>query len=572
MKRKRSGDGLEDQENRHSSTPKKARSARNNSYNSSLTTPASGEPVTPSKRGRGRPPGSKNRSKDVKDNTEKPASQATPTPKVKGKLLFSTPTKSKKDGATNGTPQIVCNADRSARRKSARTFIERTITGNLSDEDELGEEDNLARRIWDEDNLDEDEDLIGELYEVAEIEPDASNTPSKRAPGRPKGQRRKRSPTPPQNLPAPEQYFFQNRPGGIKTSNNNLSSLPLLNHDEYFTYIHDYVDPHESEKVFLQDLHSRSFGQWRFELNEDFNICLYGWGSKRKLVTKFAEWLYAQSPGNSPKIVIVNGYIPTLTSRTILTTIATALLDDDAPHKFGAQPAEILDFIFAHLSDSPPSQPLTVMIHSLDAYSLRRTAIQSLLARLASNPHINILATCDTPNFPLLWDSSLREQFNFLFHDCTTFAPYEAEINVVDDVHELLGRSGRRIGGKEGVGFVLKSLPENARNLYRVLISEQLTAMDDGVDLQNGVDDAIDDGEMDKGRGGSGEAGVEYRLLYQKAVEEFICSSEMAFRTLLKEFHDHQMIMSKKDVLGTEILSVPFRREELEAILEDLMG
>jgi len=32
------------------------------------------------------------------------------------------------------------------------------------------------------------------------------------------------------------------------------------------------------------------------------------------------------------------------------------------------------------------------------------------------------------------------------------------------------------------------------------------------------------------------------------------------------------MIQSTKDALGTEMLSVPFRREELETILEDLVS
>jgi origin recognition complex subunit 2 len=65
--------------------------------------------------------------------------------------------------------------------------------------------------------------------------------------------------------------------------------------------------------------------------------------------------------------------------------------------------------------------------------------------------------------------------------------------------------------------------------------------------------------------------GVEYRTLYHKAVEEFVCSSEVNFRTLLKEFHDHQMVESRKDAMGTERLSVPFRREELESMLEELV-
>jgi hypothetical protein len=37
-------------------------------------------------------------------------------------------------------------------------------------------------------------------------------------------------------------------------------------------------------------------------------------------------------------------------------------------------------------------------------------------------------------------------------------------------------------------------------------------------------------------------------------------------------FHDHQMITSRKDAIGTELLSIPFPRAELEAILEDLMS
>jgi hypothetical protein len=41
---------------------------------------------------------------------------------------------------------------------------------------------------------------------------------------------------------------------------------------------------------------------------------------------------------------------------------------------------------------------------------------------------------------------------------------------------------------------------------------------------------------------------------------------------IVYRFHDHQMIESRKDALGTEMLSVPFRKEELETILEDIMS
>jgi origin recognition complex subunit 2 len=50
------------------------------------------------------------------------------------------------------------------------------------------------------------------------------------------------------------------------------------------------------------------------------------------------------------------------------------------------------------------------------------------------------------------------------------------------------------------------------------------------------------------------------------------CHATATMLTRLDRFHDHQMITSRKDVLGTELLSVPFRKDEQEAILEDLMA
>jgi len=41
---------------------------------------------------------------------------------------------------------------------------------------------------------------------------------------------------------------------------------------------------------------------------------------------------------------------------------------------------------------------------------------------------------------------------------------------------------------------------------------------------------------------------------------------------LFCRFHDHQIITSHKDSIGTELLSLPFRKEELESILEELMS
>ncbi|KAL8704258.1 MAG: hypothetical protein Q9201_002567 [Fulgogasparrea decipioides] len=532
---------------------------------------------TPSKKRRGRPPGSKTKPKPTPDTSR---FQDTP------KRLFETQSNAVSKGTDEAGIHLIRNADRSARRKSARTLIERTITTDEGQDDELDQADSLAKRIWDADEA-EDDDIRDSSNEEAIADPTIPLTPSKR--GR-KGPRRKRTPTPPHDLPPHEQYFFQNRTGNTKTSNNTFSSL--LSHEQYHQHINAYKDPHDSSYAFLHSLHSRSFPQWRFELSQSFSICLYGYGSKRHLTSSFAEYLHSHTLSSSapPDIVVTNGYINTLTIRQILTTIATVIYNCPASSlpKLGTQPRDILDTLLHDLNSSPPAQPIYLIINSLDATPLRRAPIPALLAQLAANPHIHLLATCDTPNFPLLWDTNLRDQYNWLFHDTTTFVSYGgAEIeDVVEEVNELMGRSGRRIKGKEGVGFVLKSVPENARSLYRVLVAELLSQQESGLDVDEAGVRNHDEEDGDefaligtpggkrgkRAAAGTGEPCIEYRTLYQKVVEEFICSSEMGFRQLLKEFHDHQMIVSRRDGTGAEMLGVPFRREEMEAILEDLMG
>ncbi|KFY20779.1 hypothetical protein V491_03432 [Pseudogymnoascus sp. VKM F-3775] len=520
------------------------------------------EAVTP-KRGRGRPKGSK--------NLPKPDG-ATPTPKKlpKGKNLFATP--SKPLGLL--TPSKARNAaDRSARRKSTRTLIERTINGDASSDED---DDIITRYIYDSDKEDHVDGAENEPVQPDSepVEPAVPETPSKRGRGRPKGSKNRiRTPSPPRDMPPHELFFAQNRGASMKTSNNNLSSLRLLDHEEYFTLLRSYEDPHAKDLEFLTSIHERSFPQWDFELSQNFNICLYGWGSKRELLMSYANHVYAAN--NEAKIVVVNGYNQSTSIRDVLNTIFSLI--PNAPKKLGTQPSEVLDRLLTHLSTSDVR--ITLLIHSLDGQPIRRAATQSLFARLAAHPQISIIASTDHPSFPLLWDSSARTSFNFLFHDCTTFSAYSAEVDVVDSVLQLLGRSGRRVGGKEGVGFVLRSLPVNARSLFKILCVEQLMVMDadGGMDGFGGGDDDDDEDEGGPvgermGNSRSTDVGVEYRALYQKAVEDFVCGDEVSFRSLLKEFHDHQMITSHKDALGTEILSIPFRREELESILEDLMS
>src|SRR5699024_4329278 len=128
----------------------------------------------------------------------------TPTQRAKAKALFTTPTKP----TAVSTPTRARNADRSAKKKSARLLLEQ------DDEEVWDGADQLAEEILEDGNdasvatADGNKEVRESVEASAEPIEKPAQTPKRRA-GRPKGARNKRSPTPEGELPPHERYFFQ---------------------------------------------------------------------------------------------------------------------------------------------------------------------------------------------------------------------------------------------------------------------------------------------------------------------------------------------------------------------------
>lgn len=479
---------------------------------------------------------------------------------------------------------VIQNADRSARRRSARNLIEQTVTGNLSDDEDLGGQ-SLAQEIIQEDTSEansEDEE---------ELKVDQVETPSKKGGKKSRMSVQERSPTPPLDLTAHERYFFDNRSSAAKTSMNTLSSGDLITHSAYHEIISTEEASHASNIADLHDHHAASFPLWTFELSQQFSLYLYGYGSKRTILKDFAIYLHDRSPEQPPTTIMINGTHPDLTLKSVLTTIAIAALPNQHT-KLPAQAQHLASMIMSYLTTSPPISPIYVLISALNSRTLTSLQSLSILAQLSAHESVHLVLTADNPNFPILFPTQLRTRFNFLFHDATTFLPYDSgtadsELStVVDTVLELLGRKTSAVSGREGVRWVLKSLPENARGLYRILVSEILIAAAEGLapafdnqperPLGEDIDKTPKSSKNQSRRetASQGLPGIDAKMLYQKAVEGFLCSSEMMFWSLLKEFIDHRIIIVRKDrgiTGGGEMLGVEIGKEELEGVLEDLL-
>ncbi|KAJ2843547.1 Origin recognition complex subunit 2, partial [Coemansia erecta] len=125
-----------------------------------------------------------------------------------------------------------------------------------------------------------------------------------------------------QRVPAYERYFMDlHSTKGLKTSDNTLSKLPHLSQAECRAILAKTTVKHKEELELLESMHRQLFQQWRFELDCEFNLVFYGYGSKRRLLNSFATQMTADAP-----VVIINGFFPALNLKHSLEKIVTQVL------------------------------------------------------------------------------------------------------------------------------------------------------------------------------------------------------------------------------------------------------
>ncbi|KAJ2348024.1 Origin recognition complex subunit 2, partial [Coemansia sp. RSA 2618] len=272
--------------------------------------------------------------------------------------------------------------------------------------------------------------------------------------------------------PAYERYFQDlHTSKAPKTSDNTLSKLPLQTQAESRAILAKVPTKHKKELALLESLHRRQFRQWYFELSCGFNIVFYGYGSKRRLINTFASQVGTDAP-----VAIINGYFPTLNLKQTLEKIAVEVLELNITTGSAADIAALIHGYFE--SSSCTVDQMYLVVHNIDGPCLRKH--QAALAVLASSPRINLLASIDHIEAPLIWDSSTITRFNWTWHDLTTFEPYTVETS-----YENFTTETKEIGPR-GVLHVLASLTENAKGVFRILAEYQIaeSIMDDASDAQ----------------------------------------------------------------------------------------
>uniref|UniRef100_A0A8C3J7E8 Origin recognition complex subunit 2 n=1 Tax=Calidris pygmaea TaxID=425635 RepID=A0A8C3J7E8_9CHAR len=331
-----------------------------------------------------------------------------------------------------------------------------------------------------------------------------------------------------------EEYFEAHSSSKVLTSDRTLQKLRKrkLNQQTLHDLLKKAPLAYAAEIKELNQQHESLFSKWMLQLHLGFNIVLYGLGSKRNLLEKFRTSVLQDSVH-----LVVNGYFPSITVRSILSSITEEVLDHIGTFR---SPLDQLEFIIKRFKEDS-SLELYVLIHNLDSQMLRGERSQQILAQLSSLPSIYLIASIDHINAPLMWDQAKLSLYNWLWYETTTFSPYVEETSYENSL--LVQQSGSL--ALSSITHVLRSLTLNARGIFRLLAQYQLENKDN-----------------------PSYPGLSFQDFYQQCREAFLVNSDLTLRAQLTEFRDHKLIRTKRGADGVEYLLIPVDDSTLTDFLE----
>ncbi|XP_046330979.2 origin recognition complex subunit 2-like [Haliotis rufescens] len=328
--------------------------------------------------------------------------------------------------------------------------------------------------------------------------------------------------------------YFDIHSGAAITSDRTLSKLdtPRLDQQALSALLESVSSSHVSECAGLLQEHMALFSKWMFQMCNDFNILLYGLGSKRGLIETFRQkFLHDFSH------VVVNGYFPSLTVKQILSCIIDEIIEEEVHIR---TPADQYEYIRRHFENSE-YRDFYLIIHNIDGSMLRGEKTQNLLSLLAQVRGVHIIASIDHINAPLIWDHTKCCRFNWLCFDTTTYIPYSSETSYENSL--LVQQTGAL--ALSSLTHVMKSLTTNAKGIFLLLAKHQQENKENATYI-----------------------GMSFSELYQRCRESFLVNSDLTLKAQLIEFRDHKLIRSKKSYDGVEHLLIPIDTPTLAEFLE----
>lgn len=335
--------------------------------------------------------------------------------------------------------------------------------------------------------------------------------------------------------------YFEAYRGSVRTSNLTLASLNILPAAELEKALKVLKDPlQDKQQALHSELQSR-FPQLSYILAAGHSLLFHGYGSKKSVLDDFAEHQADYTP-----VLVVNGFNPTISLRTVLGQLASDVLGITGT--FAKR--TLLDYVEA-IRAGIGSKEATLVVHNIDGPALRAAETQNALAQLSTVPNLGLVASVDHMNAPLLWDGVMYSRFAWAWIKADTFVPYVVE-TVFCSKPLLHGGGERQV---EGAIALLNSLSERARKVFRELAKRQTG----GAVLREG--ESKDDAEGPQMR-------TTFNELFELSKEQFLASDPTSLQVILTELQTHQLLECRRGADAASQLWIPLHLSQLRDIVK----
>ena len=312
-------------------------------------------------------------------------------------------------------------------------------------------------------------------------------------------------------------YFYQ-YDEALKTSKKKKFSKLVKNS---VVQVEDLSAGLASGKNQLHSAFRSQFDQFRFELEMGFSLLFYGFGSKIELIEEFCIQRLPDSP-----IIIVDALSYKFNPAEFGLQLKSHLSGDSS---IGRDTE--LEALYSSLCTdlSQMQSRMTLLLCGLEKLQVEDLKLISMIAQVQN---IFFIAMIENPDFVAQsLESRLQKRFQFVFHDLTTFVPYNYELgSIADSIAAEEHRTEMPRKSLESIKYVLASLPAKSLKLLKLLVDAQL-------------------------RGKPLSRAQTARL----AMDSFIISSENGLLLLLNEFIDHQIMQ----ITDQDVIVVCLESEEL---------
>ncbi|CAL8114180.1 unnamed protein product [Orchesella dallaii] len=296
----------------------------------------------------------------------------------------------------------------------------------------------------------------------------------------------------------------------------------------------------------LKNLIENEFPHWLGLFRDSFNVLIYGYGSKLRILKEFEKLV-----NDKYLVVNLNGLFPKLNPRKFIHGLCECINADlRVPHGSSLEAvAKETSILLA--AESHPD--VFILLNNFDSMVSRSSQMLTALCWIAQVPYIHILATCDTVNAFLGVTQSQALQLRFCWTHCPTYVQYREELKWIPDI---FGDETKAATQKSSLKYVLQSLTGNARKAFAILAQLQLKQMRSRA--------------VQKSK--EAYAGVRFQELAKECREKFIAHTDENLRTLLVEFFDHKLI--KQTGKGRHLentLMIELDVDTMEEIISDAL-